>query len=170
MNTKIYINVIYDYEYSIRPCTFKNILYLLNSIYPDWKRDKDYMILMQMIKNKRMSLLDIIDDDSLICISENSVYYKFIEFLRSYAKERRPGSNVIRFLLYDMRNSLINAQKYKSYGKMPILNEKFNNLRIGLGAKSFELMPFAFNPKNSRPSLHTLFGIFDASDSKDEIL
>lgn len=170
LNTKIYINVIYDYEYSIRPCTFKNILYLLNSIYPDWKRDKDYMILMQMIKNKRMSLLDIIDDDSLICISENSVYYKFIEFLRSYAKERRPGSNVIRFLLYDMRNSLINAQKYKSYGKMPILNEKFNNLRIGLGAKSFELMPFAFNPKNSRPSLHTLFGIFDASDSKDEIL
>ena len=30
LNTKIYINVIYDYEYSIRPCAFQNLLYLIN--------------------------------------------------------------------------------------------------------------------------------------------
>lgn len=30
LNTKIFINVIYDYEYSIRPCAFQNLLFGLN--------------------------------------------------------------------------------------------------------------------------------------------
>ena len=80
------------------------------------------------------------------------------------------GGNLIRFLLSDMRNRTIRAQAYKPYGSMPTYNDKFDGLRIRLASKSFELMPFAFSPKEARPSLYTLFELYDASDSADEIL
>ncbi len=80
------------------------------------------------------------------------------------------GGNLIRFLLTDMRNRTIKAQAYKPYGNMPTYNGEFDELRIRLGSKSFELMPFAFSPKEARPSLYTLFELYDAPDAADEIL
>ena len=170
LNTSIFINIIYDYEYSIRPCTFKNILYLININSPDWKRTNEYLCLMQFIKDSNMSLLDIVDSGLYECIPNGGIYQTFIIKLHEYIKKKKSGTNVIRFLLHDMRNNIINAQKYVPYRDMPSYNEKFDGLRIRLGTKAFELMPFAFNPKDARPSLHTLYEIFDASNSKGEIL
>lgn len=170
LNTKIFINIIYDYEYSIRPCAFKNLLYLINYDFDRFSRDKDYQYLMQTIKKKRMSLIDIIDSEENLDLSPDGNYAKFINYIRDYVSKKKPGSNTIRFLLLDMRNSTIKAQTYKSYKDMPTYNEKFNCLRIHLGTKSFDLMPFAFSPRQAKPSLHTLFELYDASDSDDEIL
>lgn len=50
LNTKIFINVIYDYEYSIRPCAFQNLLYLINYNDEKCRRDKEYSALMKTIK------------------------------------------------------------------------------------------------------------------------
>ena len=69
-----------------------------------------------------------------------------------------------------MRNSTIKAQTYKPHGSMPKDNDKFDGLKIRLATKAFELMPFAFAPKNARPSLRTLSELYDASDRQDEIL
>lgn len=170
LNTSIFINIIYDYEYSIRPCTFKNILYLININSPDWKRTNEYLCLMQFIKDSNMSLLDIVDSGLYECIPNGGIYQTFIIKLHEHIKKKKSGTNVIRFLLHDMRNNIINAQKYVPYRDMPSYNEKFDGLRIRLGTKAFELMPFAFSPKDARPSLHTLYEIFDASNSKGEIL
>lgn len=46
LNTKIFINIIYDYEYSIRPCAFQNLLYLINVEKLRCERDKEYASLM----------------------------------------------------------------------------------------------------------------------------
>ena len=78
------------------------------------------------------------------------------------------GGNLIRFLLTDMRNRTIKAQAYKPYGNMPAYNGEFDGLRIKLASKSFELMPFAFSPKEARPSLYTLFELYDAPDAVNE--
>lgn len=170
LNTRIFINVIYDYEYSIRPCTFKNLLYLVNINSTDWKRTKEYSTLMRFIKESKMSLLDIVDSGLYSCVPNKSMYQSFIIKLHEYITEKKSGTNVIRFLLKDMRNNVINAQKYVQYKDMPLYNNKFDGLRIRLATKAFELMPFAFSPKEARPSLHTLYEIFDASNSKGEIL
>ncbi len=68
------------------------------------------------------------------------------------------GGNLIRFLLTDMRNRTIKAQAYKPYGNMPAYNGEFDGLRIRLGSKSFELMPFAFflRKRQDRPYIHYL--------------
>lgn len=170
LNTKIYINIIYDYEYSIRPCTFKNLLYLINIDSGKCERDKEYNSLMMIIKDSNRSLVDIIDSEKSLELPTNGYYSKFISHIQSFVKEKKFGSNIIRLLLSDMRNSTIKAQTYKSRGNMPLVNEKYNWLRIRLATKSFELMPFSFFPKEARPSLYTLLDLYDASDSSDEIL
>lgn len=70
--------------------------------------------------------------------------------------------NLIRFLLSDMRNRTIKAQMAS------FCNDMFDGLRIRLGSKSFKLMSFAFSPKEARPSLYTLFELYDAPDAVNE--
>lgn len=170
LNTTIPIKIIYDYEYSIRPCTFKNLLYLINGDPARCERNKEYLSLMRFIKRSGMSLSDIICCEEDINLVPKGYYTRFIKHLKEYVNANKPGSNTIRFLLSEMRNSAIKAQTYKPYGEMPRYNERFTGLRIHLGTKAFELMPFAFSPRQAKPSLYALFELFDASDSKEDIL
>ena len=170
LNTKIFINVIYDYEYSIRPCTFKNLLYLINVDTTDGKRDKDYHSIMSYIKEKKMSLLDIIDDDVDLGLQSNGYYDQFFKAINDFVKKNDLGTNTVRLLLMDMQNSTIKAQRYIQYRDYPAYNEKFNGLRIRLGTKAFEKMPFAFSPKAVKPSLHTIYELFEVSGSEGDIL
>ena len=171
LKTDITINVVYDYEYSIRPCAFKNMLLLLDESFGDCKRDKDYQYLMKFLKDNGFSLLDLIDDNIVLSFpNPKSFYKKFISLLRRFCQNKNFGTNLIRFLLVDMKNWVIKDQLYKSYGDLPQGNELFDNLRIRTGSKSFELMPFAFFPKSSRPSLSLLFELYDADSRKEEVL
>lgn len=170
LNTKIYINVIYDYEYSIRPCAFQNLLYLINYDDAKCKRDKEYSALMKIIKNKGKSLLDLADGEKDIRITPEGYYTEFIRKVKNFIYSNRLGKNIIRFLLSDMRNRTIKAQAYRPYGSKPSYNDDFDGLRIRVASKAFELMPFAFSPKEARPSLYTLFELYNAPDSADEIL
>ena len=137
LNTKIFINVIYDYEYSIRPCAFQNLLYLINYDNAKCKRDKEYSTLMNIIKDKRKSLADLIDSEEEICLTTDGYYTKFIINIKKFLRSSKLGGNLIRFLLTDMRNRTIKAQAYKPYGNMPTYNGEFDGLRIRLGSKSF---------------------------------
>lgn len=170
LNTKIFINVIYDYEYSIRPCAFQNLLHLINYNDEECRRDKEYSALMKTIKDKRKSLVDLIDSEKEIYLAPDGYYTEFIRKVKEFLRSGKLGGNLIRFLLTDMRNRTIKAQAYKPYGHMPAYNGEFDGLRIRLASKSFELMPFAFSPKEARPSLYTLFELYDAPDAAEEIL
>lgn len=170
LNTKIFINVIYDYEYSIRPCAFQNLLYLINYNDETCRRDKEYLALMKTIKDKRRSLVDLIDSEKEIRLAPDGYYTEFISKVKEFLRSGKLGGNLIRFLLTDMRNRTIKAQAYKPYGNMPAYNGEFDGMRIKLASKSFELMPFAFSPKEARPSLYTLYELYDAPDAADEIL
>lgn len=170
LNTIIFINIIYDYEYSIRPCAFQNLLYLINGNTSKCRRDKEYSVLMKQIKDTRKSLVEIMD--SGICVGTDGAgyYSEFISDLRAFTRSGRLGAKIIRYLLSDMRNSTIKAQTYKPRRSMPPYNEKFDGLKIRLASKSFELMPFAFSPKEAKPSLSVLTELYSTSDCVDEIL
>jgi KaiC/GvpD/RAD55 family RecA-like ATPase len=170
LNTKIFINIIYDYEYSIRPCAFQNLLYLINVEKLRCERDKEYASLMRIIKESKKSLVDLIDNDVPVNLSSNGYYNNFINTVKKFVKANCLGTNIIRLLLLNMRNSTIKAQAYKPHGSMPPYNDKFDGLRIRLASKSFELMPFSFSPKEARPSIHTLLELYNPSDSAEEIL
>lgn len=103
-------------------------------------------------------------------LSSNGYYNNFINTVKKFVKANCLGTNIIRLLLLNLRNSTIKAQAYKPHGSMPSYNDKFDGLRIRLASKSFELMPFSFSPKEARPSIHTLFELYNPSDSAEEIL
>ena len=170
LQTEVFINIIVDYEYSIRPCAFKNLLYLINEDVADGKRDREYAFLMQKIKRERKSLADIVDDKNEIGSVPEGYYTKFLETVREHLREDGAGANTVRFLLSEMRNVTIRAQQYRPYGSMPPHNDRFDDLRIHLGTKSFDLMPFAFSPRQAKPSLYTLLELFDGTNANDEIL
>ena len=170
LNAKIMINVICDYEYSIRPCTFKNVLYLINYNVSDGKRDTEYKALMDAIKKYSISLVDIVDSNHYFQLTGDGYYSKFFRILKTFLDSKRLGMNIIRFLLHEMRNNIIRDQMHKLYMNRSLYNNKFDNLRIRLASKAFELMPFAFSPKGTKPSIATLLELFDCTDRNDEIL
>ena len=71
LNTDIPIKIIYDYEYSLRPCTFKNLLYLLKGDDVRCVRDNEYHSLMQLIKSGGMSLADLICSEEEIDLTSH---------------------------------------------------------------------------------------------------
>ena len=151
LSTKIFINVIYDYEYSIRPCAFQNLLHLINYNDEKCRRDKEYSALMKTIKDKRKSLVDLIDSKKGIFFASDGYYIKFISKVKKFLQSNKLGGNLIRFLLLDMRNRTIKAQMTS------FCNDMFDGLRIKLASKSFELMPFAFHRKRQgRPYIRYL--------------
>ena len=170
LNTEIVINVIFDYEYSIRPCAFKNLLYLINIDVPDGKRDEAYSMLMETIKRRNISLVDLMENEEETKSLPDGYYTQFLKAIRDHIRRNKSGTNTLRFLLSEMRNSTIRAQQYKSYESMPSYNEEFDGLRIRKGTKAFDLMPFAFFPRRARPSLYSLFELFDSANAADEIL
>ena len=168
LNTNIDINIIYDYEYSIRPCAFKNLLHIINSNLEISERKGGYKPLMETIKEKEMSLVDIIDNDEEILFPQKDKYAEFINHMKEYIKGKKFGTNIIRYLLLDMKNNVIKEQQRKSENSFS--NSEPNDLKLHRGAMSFELMPFAFHPRYVRTSLFTLFELFDPSNFEEEIL
>ncbi len=167
-NIDMNINVILDYDYSIRPCSFKNLLYLLNYDMGSFERNGLYFKIMDTIKGKNVSLLDIIIDDSIIKLNSEK-YSDFIEKVREFLNRDCMGKNTIKYLLMEMRNITIKSQHYKPRLKYPV-NEGFNKLRINQGTRDFELMPIAYKPINTEPSLDTLSDVFNLFDNRDQLL
>ncbi len=170
LGAKISIKIIHDYEYSIRPCTFKNLFYLLNRDMNVFKRKDDYFDLMDAIKQNHVSLVSIASGKCAGLVPGNGTFFKALKTLGNYIKKENPGSNIIKFLLFEMRNGVIKAQRYVKYPGASSHNTRFHNLNIRSGTMSFDLMPFAFNPKNTKTSLNSLIDLFHVQNREDEIL
>lgn len=125
LNTKIFINVIYDYEYSIRPCAFKNLLYLINIDTTDGKRDKDYHFLMSYIKGNRMSLMDIIDNDIDLEFQPNGYYDILTKSV--VARSLELCKKRVQFVENDYSGNMLLSEKQKD-----ILTNAFKRSSISL--------------------------------------
>ena len=152
LDTNITINILNDYEYYIRPCCFYNLLFLINYGNKRSKRTNEYKNIMSIIKNNNVSLYEIVMDAKYMFNNDKDFYHNFINICREFLKTNTLGTNLIKFLLCSMRNDVIKAQQ--SYNKLP--NDKFNKLRICTGSLSFEIMPYAFNPKKAITNIDLL--------------
>lgn len=145
LDTNIVVNVIIDYEYFIRPCCFNNLLKLLNYRKSCPRRNAQYFKLMELIKSNNLSLLEIIEEYSNIQESKD-YYIDFIKVCKDFLSNNSLGHNLIKYLLLTMRNDTIKAQL--TFNEKS--NSKFDNLCICSGSLAFELMPYAFNPKQAK--------------------
>ena len=120
LNKKVSISIIDDYVVSIRPCEIENFADVLGMNMKIDIKSPEYNSLMRFITSLRMSLSELVCleqvnydyiKDKIISRSQSIKIYKVLDQCRTIIKEKRPGKNVISYLLYKMNNRIIKQQR-----------------------------------------------------------
>ena len=181
--TSFTILVINDWEVSIRPCEFntlKKILKLggneINSSH------KEYRILMGYLKEYQMNLVDILDLDETLYQtvktfvnqqSRVSHIFKMLDKVRELVQKKKPGSNILKYLLFHMNNSILKKQYYHDThrnNKLKGGNKQLSGLRLKWGCIPFDEMPFCSSLINHNPKIYDLLACIDDDGREEEFL
>ncbi len=166
------IKIIKNYEISIRPCEFKNFSYILFGRNNNISRTNEYKNLMNYIKMNRLNLLDIVllDEDKYLSFkyllannAKNSNIRDILDKCRDIILPNKNGSNILRYLLFTMNNSIIKRQSYHQS------NELLSDLFIKFQAIPFDKLPFSFFPSEHTPRIMDLFQCIDFEDRENEL-
>ncbi len=168
------VNEILGWDISIRPCEFNNLFSLI--LHPtDIQRSYgEYKNLMQYMKINNVDLLELVtlpDKEFkrfMLQISSGSENHKLAEGLvlcRSKISSNNVLSPVLRYLLYTLKNNIINDQKY---GAEP--NEKeMKNSNFSAKVYPFCLFPFALDLKNHRTNINTLYNCLEEVREEEKL-
>ncbi|MBC9797857.1 ATP-dependent DNA helicase [Sinomicrobium weinanense] len=172
LDKKMPIQIIDNWEVSIRPCEIDNFakIFGTNSKISSGKESYE---LMKYLTSSGLNLIEI--------INLNDWYYKYVKRIvtekarvshifklldkcREMSKTRSDGYNVLRYLLLRLNNKIIKKQ-YKNS-----MCELLSNLNLEFGCIPFDQMPFNSALINHNPKLSDLFLSINTEDRKHEIL
>lgn len=169
------ILIIDDWEVSIRPCELNNFSGILNSSMSIQSNHNEYKQLMTFIKKSRYNLLDIL-------LLEDNKYAKVKEYVTSKSEKiniftaldrcrkiiinNNSGSNVLRYLSYNLNNKIIKLQR-DWYGNQC---EKLSNLRLEYKCIPFDDMPFVSSLVGHNPKIYDLLWCIDTNNREHELL
>lgn len=182
LETKIPITIITDWQTSIRPCEFNNFAKIMDIHIEVQSSHNEYKNLMEFLTKTDFNLLDIIEmkknqynivKQKLTGGSKVTPIFKVLDKSRIYIHNSKPGSNVIRYLLYKFNNSLIKNQfkvyKDKFTGKVQGCHT-LSGLYLNYGCTPFDQMPFNSSLMGHNPKLIDLFRCIDLENRKHELL
>ena len=165
------ILLIVGWEVSIRSCEFKN----LYSIITGKKYDIPYPEqrgICRYLTEKGFTLTEIMDFSErayqkVVGSWHNTLRTDFfidvLDTCRFIISEKRPGQNILRYLLNSMNNAIIKAQRNDES------NDKLSGLYLKYGCIPFDKMPFIQSPINHNPRLGTLFESIKTYNRKHEL-
>ena len=165
--------IIDGYEVSIRPCELDNLSVILGSRVRHSTNSNEYKDLMHFISSSRMSFTELVSSDqeyynqikSQITSRAQSVkIYNLLDNCRTVISQNWPGSNILRYLLYNMNNRIIKAQCSDSQC------EKLSNLYLNYGCIPFDTMPYCTSPLDHNPRLYDLFAAIPSAGREHELL
>ena len=171
LNHKMPIKIIDNWMPAIRDCEFKHLGYFFGMERLTIHK-KEYTRYMNILKENHISLLDILTATDMFehivqqCsegVSTPSIS-KILQECRAIIINNCDGSNILRYLLYNLNNRVI--RKQRGDNKCPSLS----NLRISWGAIPFDKIPFNTSLINHNPSFYDVINAIDCSDRQDEIL
>ncbi|MCR5436227.1 MAG: ATP-dependent RecD-like DNA helicase [Treponema sp.] len=174
INNTMEILIIDSWMPSIRQCELNNFNFIFHGNRNLKSIPKAYDELMKFIHDTKMNLLDLIEssDDfynsvktSIFEHSNNSALFELFDDCRDIILYERPGANLLRYLLFTMRNTII-----KNQINWNETCSKLSNLYFEWGAKPFDEMPFAMSPKGHNPKISDLLDCFNTSGREDEFL
>jgi ATP-dependent exoDNAse (exonuclease V) alpha subunit len=94
---------------------------------------------------------------------QTSYIFGVLDGVRAFVQTKKPGTNVIRYLLYRLNNKIIKTQ-CSGNGC-----EKLSNLKLQFGCIPFDEMPFNSSPLNHKPKVSDLFDCIDATGREHEL-
>lgn len=167
------ITIIRAWGVSIRPCEFNNLAKLVGINTKISTNSSEYKHVMSCLTLNYESLLDIVllSDNSYAALrmaglssAKTPKLFPVLDKVRTIIQFKKPGHNIIRYLLLRMNNQIIKAQFY--YDECPILS----NLYVKFGCKPFDQMPYCTSLPGHNPRFWDIVESIDATEREHEIL
>jgi len=171
-NKQMPVQVITDWDMSIRPCEFRNFEKLFNSNAKEYNQNAEYRQLMTFLRSTGLNLVEIIDfpenyyDRFKNRITQNTNTTRLLNLLdttRTFIQQQNAGSNLLRYLLYTLNNRIIKEQYSEES------NRKLSNLNLNYKCIPFDEMPFATFPVKHTPTVSSLLECIDVTDRQHEL-
>lgn len=174
INNNMEILIIDSWSASIRPCELNHFGYIFTGKSEIKSNNIVYDKLMSFISKSNMSLLDLLcsPDEFYNNIktkitehARNTALFGIFDICRSILKNNAPGSNILKYLLYKMNNSIIKGQ-IKEDG----FCDKLSNLNLSYGCIPFDKMPFVTSLLGHNPRIFDLLECISSAGHDDEFL
>lgn len=177
------ILIIDDWEVSIRECEFNKLKDILKINSNDIKNShSEYKILMAFLKHYHINLVDIVNLEDGVFEkikqyinqkSQVSYIFDLFDRIRSITLDNKPGSNVLRYLLFHMNNKILKDQYY--YDRHPLNhldggNKKLSGLRLNWKCIPFDTMPFCTSLIKHNSKVYDLLECIDNTNREHEFL
>ena len=126
------IRIIVNWEVNIRPCEYDNFAKIIYNNAPKFSRAEQDNLSQYLTQtgSNLSEILDISDDDfislrsQIVPNSKSNFFFDILNFCRDLIKNESPGANVLRYLLFHMRNRIIKAQ-YKEHWKWDYQRKRY---------------------------------------------
>ncbi|MCW5950827.1 MAG: AAA family ATPase [Propionibacteriaceae bacterium] len=167
------ILIIRQWEVSIRPCELNNFGRIFDLASSAQSGSSEYRSLMHYLTQTGSSLVDIVDledqdyadlRDSCTERVRRAQIFPTLDSARGLLRRKLPGSNVVRYLLLHMDNRIIKQQFNLS--KCSLLS----GLRLWVGCKPFDEMPFCTSLPDHNPRLTDLLECLRVEGREHELL
>lgn len=167
------IMIIDDWTTSIRPCEINKLLKALGSAEIVSSQLNSYKRLMRILTVNKTNLLELCvlpDRDFNQLVEQVAISGKktgvreLLERSRPFLLSRKPGSNILRYLLYRPRNKVIAAQS------CDVRNNLLSGLRFQNGCIPFDKQPLCTSLIKHSPSHQDLMMCIDPDEYEDNLL
>lgn len=165
------IQIINDWEVSIRPCELNNFANIFGD-HSKIQNGKEYKEMMRFLTTTGLNLTEFIDQSDecyqsikikIAGAEQTSYIFDVLDGVRAFIRAKKPGTNVIRYLLYRLNNKIIKIQ----YGFSGC--NRLSDLKLKFGCIPFDEMPFNSSPLNHKPRVLDLFDCIDATGREHEL-
>lgn len=171
LNHKMPIKIIENWMPAIRDCEIKHLGSFFGMEHLGINK-KEYTKYMNILKEHECNLLDIVMSeeffDSVVeqCCEGvgNPNISKVLQKCREIVVNNSAGSNILRYLLYNLNNRIV--RKQRGNAPCPLLS----GLKISWGAIPFEQIPFNTSLIDHNPSFYDVINAIDCSDFQEQIL
>ena len=169
---KMPILIINGWKISIRICEFQNFYKIIKGSSQEIGTSI-INSLCSFMTNEKINLLDFVNmeqsqydliKNSMISKAKNIIFFDALDRAREIILNKDNGANILRYLLYNMNNSIIKNQFNN------LSNLKLSKLYIDNKAIPFDKIPFNFSPIGHNPPLEVLYDCFDFKEHQSAVL
>ncbi len=172
LNRKMPIRIINSYKVAIRPVELNKFSEILG-LHTVSTGTQEYYFVMDYLTETGMSLTEVIDledayyqtiKQTISVKSKSNNLFAILDKCRNISRYKLRGYNIIRYLLYRLRNKIIKNQ----ISDRP--NNWISNLKLSNGCLPFEDMPFDASLLEHNPPLLDLFACINSKGREHELL
>ena len=175
------IRVIVNWEVNIRPCEFTNFAKLIYKNAPKLSKAEQKHLSQYLTDTgaNLSELLDISDEafadlrSKIVPNTNSTFFFDILDRCRDLVKNHRPGANILKYLLFHMKNRIIKAQYKVHWNERNheyTGNYRLSGLYLHYKCIPFDQMPFCSSLRKHVPSISDIFDCFDVAGREHEVL